>query len=91
MTQTIILETLSTEAQSVIERVLQSSGPVVIQRNGRSLGGMLAYTPIEIDLEEEERVEVVAAIEQGEQALAAGRYETLDDFKARHASTLQGE
>jgi hypothetical protein len=84
---------LTPDTQRVLEELFSAEEPIVLSRNGRPFGGMIAYrmeneTTAAVTPEEER--DILDAVTQGESDYRAGNYLTLEQFKVKHAARLHG-
>ena len=89
MSKTVSFEELPADTQQVIELLLSSREPIIISRGGEPVGGLMSYDSQTGAATSDEDAEVKAAIALGEADYAAGRYLTLDEFKAKYADKLR--
>ncbi len=93
MAKTITLEQLTPDTQKVLEELFSAEEPIVLSRNGRPYGGMIAYRmedETQATLSQEEERDLLDAVAQGESDYRNGNYSTLEQFKIKHAGRLRG-
>jgi len=93
LAKTVVIEELPADTQHILEQLLSTDEPVVLSRNGRPFGGMVAYAPDTnvVDSGDHGDRSLRDAVERGEADYAAGRYITLDQFRAKHAGRIGSE
>ena len=87
MAKTISLDELTPDTQRVLEELFTSAEPIVLSRNGRPYGGMIAYRMEDdshAEMAPEEKHDILTAFAQGELDYHAGNYVTLDQFTTKH-------
>ena len=91
MSKTIILEDLPIEAQRAVEDLFTSHVPVLLSREGRTIGGMMPIHPDEPfgELSTDERSAIIDAIHQGERDFEAGLGTSLEGFKKKYSGHLK--
>lgn len=91
---TVTMEELPAEARRVIESMLSAGEPVILSRNGEPIGAV-SSRPVWADgdfaLTEQDIREIEAAVRQGDEDFAAGRFMTIHEFRTKYASQLGEE
>jgi hypothetical protein len=78
----------------VIEEMLRAGEPVILSRNGQPVGtvsGRADWTGQGAILTDQDVREIEAAVRQGDEDFATGRYMTLNEFRTKYASRLQDD
>ena len=89
--KTLVLEELAPEAQQIMESWLTKKAPINLAREGHLRAELFdADEAISLEITPEEEEELLKIFDKAKANFAAGKFITLDQFKAKHADKFRG-
>lgn len=82
---------LKSSGAEIVRQVNQTGRPVVLTRHGRGIAVMLSLEEYELLSERVENLELQRAVEEAEREIAAGRWVSHDEMKAKIERWANGD